>query len=94
MAQTNISNTRDGNGNLVRRSVPINNTPPMINSTHPTSSAKPVPDRRRCFPYAWAPKMKTRRREPAGLGLAQSSNSGDRSSPRFATERPRLRSCS
>jgi hypothetical protein len=33
MAQTNISNTRDGNGNLVRRSVPINSTPPMINST-------------------------------------------------------------
>jgi hypothetical protein len=33
MAQTNISNTRDGNGNLVRRNVPINNTPPMINST-------------------------------------------------------------
>ena len=31
--QTNISNIRDGNGNLVRRSVPINNTPPMINST-------------------------------------------------------------
>ena len=33
IAQTNISNIRDGNGNLVRRSVPINNTPPMINST-------------------------------------------------------------
>ena len=33
MAQTNISNTRDGNGNLVRRGAPINNTPPMINST-------------------------------------------------------------
>ena len=33
MAQTNISNTRDGNGNLVRRNVPINNSPPMINST-------------------------------------------------------------
>jgi hypothetical protein len=32
MAQTNIY-TRDGNGNLVRRNVPINNTPPMINST-------------------------------------------------------------
>lgn len=32
-AQTNISNTRDGNGNLVRRSTPINNTQPMINST-------------------------------------------------------------
>jgi len=33
IAQTNISNIRDENGNLVRRSVPINNTPPMINST-------------------------------------------------------------
>ena len=33
IAQTNVSNIRDGNGNLVRRSVPINNTPPMINST-------------------------------------------------------------
>jgi hypothetical protein len=33
MAQTNISNDRDGNGNLVRRSAPINNAPPMINST-------------------------------------------------------------
>ena len=33
IAQTNISNIRDGNGNLVRRNVPINNTPPMINST-------------------------------------------------------------
>jgi hypothetical protein len=33
IAQTNISNIRDGNGNLVRRSVPINNAPPMINST-------------------------------------------------------------
>jgi len=32
MAQ-NISNTRDSNGNLVRRSAPINNTQPMINST-------------------------------------------------------------
>jgi hypothetical protein len=33
IAQTNISNIRDGNGNLVRRNVPINNTPSMINST-------------------------------------------------------------
>jgi hypothetical protein len=33
VAQTNISNTRDGNGNLIRRSTPMNNTQPMINST-------------------------------------------------------------
>lgn len=35
MAQSNvsISSARDRNGNLVRRSVPINNAPPMINST-------------------------------------------------------------
>ena len=33
MAQTNISNTRDGNGNLIQRSTPLNNTQPMINST-------------------------------------------------------------
>jgi hypothetical protein len=29
----NISNDRDSKGNLVRRSVSINNAPPMINST-------------------------------------------------------------
>jgi hypothetical protein len=33
MAQNNVSNTRDGNGNLVRRSAPINNAPSMINSS-------------------------------------------------------------
>jgi|ERR1700737_754254 hypothetical protein len=33
MAQTNISTARDGNGNLIRRSTPMNNTQPMSNST-------------------------------------------------------------
>jgi hypothetical protein len=33
LAQTNISNTRDRNGNLVRPSAPMNNTQPMTNST-------------------------------------------------------------
>jgi hypothetical protein len=40
MAQT-ISNTRDGNGNLVRRTAPINNTPPMINSTANNPARRP-----------------------------------------------------
>jgi len=38
MAQT-ISNTRDRNGNLVRSTAPINNAPPMVNST----ANNPVP---------------------------------------------------
>jgi hypothetical protein len=40
MAQ-NISNTRDRNGNLVRRSAPINNTLPMINSTANNPARRP-----------------------------------------------------
>jgi YD repeat-containing protein len=40
MAQT-TSNTRDGNGNLVRRTAPINNTPPMINSTANNPARRP-----------------------------------------------------
>jgi hypothetical protein len=40
LAQT-ISNTRDGNGNLVRRTAPINNTPPMINSTANNPTRRP-----------------------------------------------------
>jgi hypothetical protein len=42
MAQT-ISNTRDGNGNLVRRNAPVNNTPPMANSTA-NNPARPPPN--------------------------------------------------
>jgi hypothetical protein len=37
-----ISNTRDGNGNLVRRTDPINNTPPMINSTANNPTRRPA----------------------------------------------------
>ena len=40
MAQ-NISNARDGNGNLVRRGAPINNAPPMINSTRNNPARSP-----------------------------------------------------
>jgi hypothetical protein len=69
MAQ-NISNTRDGNSNLVRRTAPINNTPPMINSTAnnptrrppnlaPDRGPKHLPDLKRRFPHAWAAKMST-----------------------------------
>jgi hypothetical protein len=43
MAQ-NVSNTRDRNGNFVRSTAPINNAPPMINSTanNPASRAPNV----------------------------------------------------
>jgi hypothetical protein len=40
LAQT-ISNTRDGNGNLVRRTAPTNNTPPMINSPANNPTRRP-----------------------------------------------------
>jgi hypothetical protein len=42
-AKGEISNNRDGNGNLIRRPVPTNNAPPMINSTS-NNSRRPAPN--------------------------------------------------
>jgi hypothetical protein len=78
MAQTNISNTRDRNGNLVRSSAADKQRAihGQLNGKQSSSStAKLGPDRRpklipdlsRCFPYASVAKMSTRRGEPAGL---------------------------
>jgi hypothetical protein len=47
-ATAQITNNRDGSGNLIRRPVPTNNAPPMINST----SSNPQPRTQNAAPTA------------------------------------------
>jgi hypothetical protein len=46
-ATAQISNNRDGNGNIIRKPVPTNTAPPMINSTsnrRPAQNVAPTAD--------------------------------------------------